>query len=322
MLADLESKGQNAEQYQEETPIGSGPFKYVQLGAGAGDYPGGGAGSLQCAEDRQVDPARYSERLRIDGRPAVGEINFLSDYTGDPELLNQTIASASDMLKLVSTTQVGFRFLAPNHRRQPMNDPAFRLAISMAVGKDQIVANIYKGFAQVGGLRGLRRHSSSGAPDLDDYAASDIEGARSVLQAAGYSWTTGSACSIRKASPKRFTGGRWHRRDRTIPTCSRTQARRDHLTSRPRGRSAIRHASWPHEVPHRRRLRTEDVESPTCLSRRSPGPDADRALGDRHDPVSHLPAYARKATDWRISIPPSLKSRPRRSASSLGSTIH
>ena len=29
VLADLESKGQNMEQYQEETPIGSGPFKYV-----------------------------------------------------------------------------------------------------------------------------------------------------------------------------------------------------------------------------------------------------------------------------------------------------
>ena len=37
-----------------------------------------------------------------------------------------------------------------------MNDPAFRLAISMAVGKDQIVANIYKGFAQVADSRGLR----------------------------------------------------------------------------------------------------------------------------------------------------------------------
>src|SRR3546814_15697500 len=57
-----------------------------------------------------------------------------------------SVNSAPDQLKLVSTTQVGFRFLAPNHRRQPMNDPAFRLAISMVVGKDQVVANIYKGF--------------------------------------------------------------------------------------------------------------------------------------------------------------------------------
>jgi peptide/nickel transport system substrate-binding protein len=188
VLTDLETKGQNAEQYQEENPIGSGPFKYVNW-ARAQEI------ILESVPDHYNAPKIGKWILRdipnvsaSMGGLQSGEINFLSDYTGDPELLNQTVSSASDMLKLVSTTQVGFRFLAPNHRRQPMNDPAFRLAISMAVGKDQIVANIYKGFAQVADSVVSKALEFWHAPDLDDYAASDIEGARSVLQAAGYSW--------------------------------------------------------------------------------------------------------------------------------------
>jgi peptide/nickel transport system substrate-binding protein len=92
------------------------------------------------------------------------------------------------MLKLVSTTQVGFRFLAPNHRRQPMDDPAFRLAISMAVGKDQIVANIYKGFATVADSVVSEALEFWHATDIEQYAATDIEGAKAVLTAAGYTW--------------------------------------------------------------------------------------------------------------------------------------
>jgi peptide/nickel transport system substrate-binding protein len=188
LLADLEAKGQNAEQYQEETPIGSGPFKYVNWARSQEVI-------LEANPDHYAAPKIGKWILRdipnvaaATGGLTSGEINFLSDYTGDPELLKQTVDSQSDTLKLVSTTQVGFRFLAPNHRRQPMDDPAFRLAISMAVGKDQIVANIYKNFATVADSVVSEALEFWHATDLEQYAATDIEGAKAVLTAAGYTW--------------------------------------------------------------------------------------------------------------------------------------
>jgi peptide/nickel transport system substrate-binding protein len=188
VLADLASKEQNAEQYQEETPIGSGPFKYVNW-ARAQEI------ILESIPDHYAAPKIGKWILRdipnvsaALGGLQSGEINFLSDYTGDPELFAQTVNSSPDQLKLVSTTQVGFRFLAPNHRRQPMNDPAFRLAVSMVVGKDQVVANIFKGFASVADSVVSKALDFWHAPDLADYATSDVEGARSVLTAAGYTW--------------------------------------------------------------------------------------------------------------------------------------
>jgi peptide/nickel transport system substrate-binding protein len=188
ILADLSASGQIAEAHQEETPIGSGPFKF-------NNWARSQELILEAVPDHYAAPKATRWILRdipnvaaALGGLQAGEINFLSDYTGDPQLLQQTIQSSSDMLTLVSTTQVGFKFLAPNHRRQPFNDPAFRLAMSMAVGKDQIVANIYKGFAQVANSVVSKALEFWHNTDLELYDVSDIEGARAVLTAAGYEW--------------------------------------------------------------------------------------------------------------------------------------
>jgi peptide/nickel transport system substrate-binding protein len=58
----------------------------------------------------------------------------------------------------------------------------------MAVGKDQIVANIYKGFAQVANSVVSKALEFWHNTDLELYDVSDIEGARAVLTAAGYEW--------------------------------------------------------------------------------------------------------------------------------------
>lgn len=188
VLDDLKAKDQTAEEYQEEAPVGSGPFRFVNWARGQETI-------LEAFPDHYMAPKVGKWILRDVSNAAAalgslqsGELNFLADYTGDPELLAQTISGSPDLLKLVSTVQVGFRFLAPNHRRQPMNDPAFRLAVSMAVGKDQIVNNIYKGFASVADSVVSVALDYWHAPDLEGYPTSDIEGARSVLEAAGYSW--------------------------------------------------------------------------------------------------------------------------------------
>ncbi len=188
ILADLATKDdQNAQDYQEERPIGSGPFKFVNW-----------ARSQEIileANPEHFDAPKMSRWILRDmpnvaaalGALQSGEINFLSDYTGDAELLKQTVES-SENLAMVSTIVVGFRFLAPNERRPPLDDPALRRAMATAIGKDQIVANIFKGFATVADSHVSKALEFWHAPNLPDYATSDIEGARKILEEAGYSW--------------------------------------------------------------------------------------------------------------------------------------
>lgn len=187
ILADLESKGQNAETYQEETPIGSGPFKFVNWKQSE---------EIVLAANTDHWSAPKMERWILRDVPNVaagigglqsGELNFLSEYTGDPEILNQAVEQNSD-LKLVSTIVVGFRFLAPNHRRAPMDDVAFRRAIQASIGIDQIVKNIYKGFATIADSHVSKALEFWHNPNLKSYGESDIDTATQILIDAGYEW--------------------------------------------------------------------------------------------------------------------------------------
>ncbi|MCC6704003.1 MAG: twin-arginine translocation pathway signal protein [Thermomicrobiales bacterium] len=193
ILAELEANGQIAEAHQEDAPVGSGPYKFSNWARSQELI-------LEAVPDHYAAPKATRWILRdipnvaaALGGLQAGEINFLSDYTGDPQLLQQTIQSSSDMLTLVSTTQVGFKFLAPNHRRPPFGDQAFRLAMSVAVGKDQIVANIYKGFASVANSVVSKALEFWHNTDIELYDVSDIEGAKAILQAAGYEWDADGA---------------------------------------------------------------------------------------------------------------------------------
>jgi peptide/nickel transport system substrate-binding protein len=187
IFADLEKQGVNAEQHQEETPIGSGPFKFVNW-----------ARSQEIVLEANPDHFEVPKMSRwiLRDMPNVsaalgalqsGEINFLSDYTGDAELLKQTVDS-SDNLAMVSTIVVGFRFLAPNERRPPLDDPALRRAMATAIAKNQIQQNIYKSFATIADSHVSKALDFWHADGLPDYAESDIEGARAILEEAGYSW--------------------------------------------------------------------------------------------------------------------------------------
>jgi peptide/nickel transport system substrate-binding protein len=188
VLADLESKGLNAEEYQEETPIGSGPFKFVNwartqeivLEANAEHFEAPKMGRWILRDMPNVSAAL--------GGLQSGEINFLSEYTGDPELLKQTVEAAGGALTMVSTIVVGFRVLAPNERRPPLDDAVLRRAIATAIGKDQIKTNIYKDYATIADSHVSKALEFWHAPGLPDYAASDIEGARNLLEEAGYGW--------------------------------------------------------------------------------------------------------------------------------------
>jgi peptide/nickel transport system substrate-binding protein len=187
ILADQKAKGQNAQAAQEDKPIGSGPFKFsnwarqqeIILEANPSHFQAPKMGKWILRDMPNVSAAL--------GALQSGEINFLSDYTGDPELLKQTVSS-TDGLAMVSTIPVGFRFYAPNGRRPPLDDPALRRAMATAIGKQEIIQNIYKTFATVADSHVSKALEFWHANGLPDYAKADIEAAKKILSDAGYSW--------------------------------------------------------------------------------------------------------------------------------------
>lgn len=186
ILEDLQQKEENAESYQEETPIGSGPYRFV-------------AARLQeeIVLERNPDhwAAPKAERwiLRIIpnvesalGQLRTGELNFLSEWEGDPTVLQQAADQDAD-IELVATTEVGFRFFALNNRLPPFDDPAFRRAVAHVVPKEVIIQNIFKGFAEPADSHVSLAIEFWHNPDLPQYEFS-IEKAKQILQEAGYTW--------------------------------------------------------------------------------------------------------------------------------------
>lgn len=184
VIADQKTKDTNAESYQEPTPIGSGPFKFTS-------WTQNEEVVLTANPDHFNKPKADRWILRIVpnveaalGMLKSGEINFLSDFPGDPSVL--TAAAAADPnLKVVSTVDIGFRYVAFNHRRAPFSDPAFRKALSMAVDRRLIVGAAFKGFAVPS--------NSVVSPALafwhneeTDKMEAGVDTAKKLLEAAGY----------------------------------------------------------------------------------------------------------------------------------------
>lgn len=146
VIEDQKTKETNAESYQEPTPIGSGPFKFTSWTANEEVV-------LTANADHFNKPKADRWILRIVpnveaalGMLKSGEINFLADFPGDPSVL-EAAAAADPNLKVVSTVDIGFRYVAFNHRRPPFNDAAFRNALSAAVDRRLIVGAAFRGFA-------------------------------------------------------------------------------------------------------------------------------------------------------------------------------
>jgi peptide/nickel transport system substrate-binding protein len=136
----------NAESFQEPAPIGSGPYRFgswtlneeVVLEANAEHWAAPKAGRWILRIVPNVEAAL--------GMLRSGEINFLSDFPGDPTVV---VAAAEEdpNLTAVFTVDIGFRYVAFNHRRPPFNDTAFRRALSASVDRRLIVGAAFRGFA-------------------------------------------------------------------------------------------------------------------------------------------------------------------------------
>lgn len=185
ILADLSSKEENAESYQEQMPIGSGAYKFVRWLPNEEIV-------LKANPDHFNAPKaeRFILRLVPNAEAALGmlrsgEINFLTDFQGDPQVLLDA-AQADGDLEVVSTVDIGFRYVAFNLRRPPFNDPAFRRALSAAVDRRLIVNAAFKKFAVAS--------NSVISPALEFWHAKDVvagfeagpDKARAILEEAGY----------------------------------------------------------------------------------------------------------------------------------------
>ena len=184
ILDGLRDKPQNAETVQEQVPVGSGPFKVVRFG-------------LNEEVVLEANTA-YWERPRFDraifrvitntsaalGMLPRGEINFLTDYRGDPKLLTD-LAKSDPRIEVASTVDMGFRFVAPNERRPPFNDANFRRALSLATPRQLMAAAAWNGYAVPANSFVSPALAFWSKPGIDDLKV-DVAGAKKLLADSGY----------------------------------------------------------------------------------------------------------------------------------------
>ena len=142
----LQGKPETAESVMETTPVSSGPFRMVKAKLNEEIV-------LEANRDHWAAPkaARWIMRIQPNTEAALGalrsgEINFLADYNGDPQILRD-IAKADPKIKIAEALDMGFKFIAYNHRRQPFNSTPFRQALSASIDRELLAEDAWGGAA-------------------------------------------------------------------------------------------------------------------------------------------------------------------------------
>ena len=142
----LQGKPETAESVMEATPVSSGPFRMTKAKLNEEIV-------LEAFADHWAKPkaARWIMRIQPNieaslGALRSGEINFLADYSGDPQLLRD-VAKANPAIKIAEALDMGFKFIAYNHRRQPFNATPFRQALSAAIDRGLLAEDAWGGAA-------------------------------------------------------------------------------------------------------------------------------------------------------------------------------
>lgn len=187
----LQGKPETAESIMERVPVGSGPFRFVSVRLNEQIV-------LEANGDHWSKPSVNRWVMRIQpnieaalGAMRSGEMNFLTDYTGDPELL-ANLAKSSPDIRVSDALDIGFRFIGYNHRRQPFGDAAFRRALSAVVDREAIAADAWGGAAvpsnswispalQVWAVPGIDKQVPGGT----------LDAAQRMLKEAGYALVNG-----------------------------------------------------------------------------------------------------------------------------------
>ncbi|MEE8272666.1 MAG: ABC transporter substrate-binding protein [Alphaproteobacteria bacterium] len=184
LMASIEGGGDNAESILEESRIGSGPFRFARWNFQEEVV-------LEANADHWAAPNIDRWIIRIVpnveaglGMLRRGEINFMSDYTGDPEVLLDVAAEDGD-LSVIDSIDIGFQYLAFNHRRAPFDDPFLRRALSLAIDRNLMVAAAWNGFA-VAANSHVSPALSYWHNDATDSMETGVEVAKALLAEGGY----------------------------------------------------------------------------------------------------------------------------------------
>ncbi len=175
-------KGKNAESYQEAQPIGSGPFKVARFKLQEETV-------LEKNASHWAAPKmdRWILRIVTNTEAAVGmlkrgEINYLSDYRGDPKILEE-IGKTQPEITLAATVEMGFRHVGPNLRRPPFDDINFRKALMLSINRNVQVQAAYNGYAVPANSQ---VSSALTAWHKSEQFKPSIEEAKKILEKAGY----------------------------------------------------------------------------------------------------------------------------------------
>lgn len=177
----------DAESIQEELPIGSGPFKFVAFDVNEFVF-------VEAFDDHWARPKIDAWIMNVLpnqeatlGQIQSGEMNFLWEWPGDPSVLEQ-IVDDNEQLDLYSAISMGFNYFAFNVRYAPFDDVTFRQAVAHTIPQQFIIDNIYNGMAvPADSFVSAALEYWRQCDDLPTYDYS-IEGARALLEGAGYSW--------------------------------------------------------------------------------------------------------------------------------------
>jgi peptide/nickel transport system substrate-binding protein len=146
VLRDLAGKPETVEAVRDPSPIGSGPFRLVRARFNEEIV-------LDRFDEYWAAPKMERWIVRIVTNPEAtigmlrsGELNFVGDYSGDPEVL-ENLAKESPNIAIAAEVDIGFEYVAFNNRRPPFNDIAFRRALSLAIDRNVMVQTAWSNFA-------------------------------------------------------------------------------------------------------------------------------------------------------------------------------
>src|SRR5262249_13427577 len=187
ILSGPQLQGKTAESYQEQLPIGSGPFKVARFRLQEEIVLERNA--LHWAAPKMD---RWILRIVTNAEAAVGmlkrgEVNFLADYRGDPQIL-EDLARTEAAIVVAATVDMGFRFVAANLRRPPFDDVNFRKALMLAINRKLMAQAAWNGYAVP-----ANSHVSAALPFWhkgEDFK-SNLEEAKRLLEKAGYRLVAG-----------------------------------------------------------------------------------------------------------------------------------
>ena len=184
VMQDLMGKPENAEQLKEPSRIGSGPFKLVRWRPQEEIVLERHAGHFQAPKVERWIMRIVPNAEATLGMLKRGEINFLGMFGGDPEVLVK-FAKDNPEIAVRSEVDIGFEYVAFNHRRPPFNDLAFRRALSLVIDRNLMVQAAWQDFAIPANSHVSPALAYWHDPKVDALKTGLAE-AKQILQQAGY----------------------------------------------------------------------------------------------------------------------------------------